>query len=268
MNSYIFGHLRNSGKLPAETIDLAGVTISFGMGGQDVLVANMIGPALTSFKTGTYLDIGCGHERFNSNTKIFSQMGWSGVAVDMHPLGDWDQRPNCRLIRSALIDKSFENREYIEAFIHPSDSFFSTINPKTQERHISHNNRLRFDVRNVKTIDVETLIEQTREFLDLKVNSLDFLSIDVEEGLTPDAYAKLIEGLKPKVVLVECGKNQFQPQELLSLKSFSDLECRMSIFQKSWELSLARALNYKLINVLGYDLFLVSSEFSPNLGES
>ncbi|WP_236070344.1 FkbM family methyltransferase [Prochlorococcus marinus] len=235
------------------------------MGGQDVMVANMIGPALTSFKRGTYLDIGCGHERVNSNTKIFSEMGWRGVAVDMNPLGNWDQRENCKLIKSALIDKSITNRECIEAFIHPTDAFFSTTNQKTKERHLSNNEGLQFNTFITKTIDAYSLAQQTEEYLKLESNSLDFLSIDIEEGLSSNTYTTLLKKLSPRIIAVECDKNQFQSEELKTLKSFADLGERIAIIEKSWELLTAYELNYKLIHIIGYDLILISPEFSSNL---
>ena len=237
------------------------------MGGQDVLIANLIGPALTSFKTGTYLDIGCGHELINSNTKIFAQMGWSGVAIDMLPLGQWNERPNCKLISSALIDKSFSNSEYVEAFIHPTDSFFSTVNPLTKERHIQ-SSKVEFKKCIVKTIHVETLINQTQKYLNLESNSLDLLCIDIEEGLDRNSYRKLIEQLNPKIVVVECDKNQFKEKEQGIVKSFVDLNKRMMIMEESWELTIARQFKYKLIHILGYDLIMVSPEFSPNMNVS
>ena len=210
------------------------------MGGQDVLIANSIGPALTAFKTGTYLDIGCGHELINSNTKIFSQMGWSGVAIDMFPLGKWDQRPNCKLIISALTDTTFSNEEYIEAFIHPVDSFFSTINPATKERH-AISSQVEFKKQMVKTIQAEDLIDQTKKYLNLKSNSLDLLSIDIEEGLSRNSYRQLIEHLNPKIVVIECDKNQFNEKDRSIVKSSQeDLSIRMPIWEKSWELSISR----------------------------
>ena len=76
--------------------------VSYVQFGEDLFLTSLLGYERTE---GTYVDIGCYHPVDYSNTYIFYQRGWSGLAIDANP--DWKPewqkfRPRDKFINAAI----------------------------------------------------------------------------------------------------------------------------------------------------------------------
>jgi len=67
---------------PANLSALKSCRISYSQYGEDLFLTSLLGYEKTD---GVFIDIGCYHPIELSNTYIFSQRGWTGVAIDPNP---------------------------------------------------------------------------------------------------------------------------------------------------------------------------------------
>lgn len=76
--------------------------VSYSQYGEDLFLTHLLGYERGD---GVYVDVGCFHPVFLSNTYIFSQRGWQGFCIDANP--DWSAawsryRPADRFINAAI----------------------------------------------------------------------------------------------------------------------------------------------------------------------
>ena len=154
--------------------------------GADMIVLNIF----KKKKDGVYIDVGCHHPFINNNTYILHKKGWRGINVDL----DYNSidmfnffRPKDNNIKMALSDKKDKANLY---FFH-NRAAKNTISKKNSK-----------GAKLIKRIQTNTLDNIIKES-DLKINEIDFLSIDVEGN-----ELKVLKGLnfkkyKPKVVMIE-----------------------------------------------------------------
>jgi FkbM family methyltransferase len=106
--------------------------------------------------TGTYLDIGCAHPQYWSNSYFLRAKGWKGIAVDANPnyKQDWD--------KSGL-----------------GDTFVNAIVSSVPNVHFAINNQ-NIAISRVEGEGSMPTISATKLLQDRGITKLDFLSIDVE----------------------------------------------------------------------------------------
>ena len=76
--------------------------VSYSQFGEDLFLTTLLGYEKTD---GVFIDIGCFHPIDFSNTYIFSQRGWRGLAIDPNPAftGAWARyRPNDAFVNAAV----------------------------------------------------------------------------------------------------------------------------------------------------------------------
>jgi len=76
--------------------------ISYAQFGEDLFLTSLLGYEKTD---GTYVDVGCYHPIDYSNTYIFYQRGWRGLAIDPNPnwKSEWQKfRPRDTFINAAI----------------------------------------------------------------------------------------------------------------------------------------------------------------------
>lgn len=104
--------------------------ISYGQFGEDLLLTHLLGYEKTD---GTYVDVGCFHPVDYSNTYIFYQRGWSGVAIDPNPTLRplWERyRPRDRFINAAASDRE-GSMTYAVHRLHPACNRLLPQRPET-----------------------------------------------------------------------------------------------------------------------------------------
>ena len=87
---------------PSSVEELRNLRISYSQFAEDLVVSNIVGYEKS---TGFYVDVGCFEPVRFSNTYIFHQRGWSGIAIDANESlrSSWEQkRPRDRFIASGI----------------------------------------------------------------------------------------------------------------------------------------------------------------------
>lgn len=140
--------------------------VSYSSDGQDLIVRTILNKDL-----GTYLDIGASHPTHHSNTYLFYELGWEGVAVEpnVSVKREWSRiRPRDKFYNKAFNGKS----KKIKYFQHPS---LSTLNSTSK---LPTNSRgFEVEVGQITTTQIETI--SGREIMEIS-HSFDLVSIDTE----------------------------------------------------------------------------------------
>lgn len=146
---------------------------SYSQKGEDLMVCNYFDQR----RTGFYVDIGCYHPKWISNTYLLHKKGWKGVAldIDQHKLDTFkiSRGSSVRTIKAAVIPKK-TNQSYINAYKFFSKRGWSdsdTIDPELAEK-VKERGRGSYKIDKVPCIDINSLLES--------LPKIDFLNIDVE----------------------------------------------------------------------------------------
>ena len=104
---------------PPNLLALKQCRISYSQYGEDLFLTHLLGYDRSH---GVYVDIGCFHPIFYSNTYVFYQRGWQGYCIDANP--DWSAewaryRPNDRFIHSAIAPQA-SSMVYVRNKQHPA----------------------------------------------------------------------------------------------------------------------------------------------------
>ena len=166
---------------------------SYSQEGEDMVLRRLF----EKQKTGFYVDVGAHHPKRFSNTYFFYKLGWRGINVDAMPgsmIAFNRMRP-----RDINIEKPVSNKKQLltyYAFNEPALNGFS------KELSEERDGKGSYFVKFTKDIETSTLEEILDNNLP-KVQSIDFLSIDVE-GLDFNVLKSTnLEKYHPKVILVE-----------------------------------------------------------------
>ena len=166
---------------------------SYSQEGEDMVLRRLF----EKQKTGFYVDVGAHHPKRFSNTYFFYKLGWSGINVDAMP-GSMTAFNRIRP-RDINIEKPVSNKKQLltyYAFNEPALNGFS------KELSEERDGKGSYFVKFTKDIETSTLEEILDDNLP-KVQSIDFLSIDVE-GLDFNVLRSTnLEKYHPKVILVE-----------------------------------------------------------------
>ena len=87
--------------------------VSYGQFGEDLFLTLLFGYEKTN---GVYVDVGCFEPIFYSNTYIFYERGWRGVAIDPNPSlkSRWARRRPGDTFVNCAIAKSHETMTYLQ----------------------------------------------------------------------------------------------------------------------------------------------------------
>ena len=166
---------------------------SYSQEGEDMILRRLF----EKQKTGFYVDVGAHHPKRFSNTYFFYKLGWRGINVDAMP-GSMIAFNRIRP-RDINIEKPVSNKKQLltyYAFNEPALNGFS------KELSEERDGKGSYFVKFTKDIETSTLEEILDDNLP-KVQSIDFLSIDVE-GLDFNVLRSTnLEKYHPKVILVE-----------------------------------------------------------------
>ena len=166
---------------------------SYSQEGEDMILRRLF----EKQKTGFYVDVGAHHPKRFSNTYFFYKLGWRGINIDAMP-GSMTAFNRMRP-RDINIEKPVSNKKQLltyYAFNEPALNGFS------KELSEERDGKGSYFVKFTKDIETSTLEEILDNNLP-KVQSIDFLSIDVE-GLDFNVLKSTnLEKYHPKVILVE-----------------------------------------------------------------
>lgn len=162
--------------------------------------------ALLAHRTpGTYVDVGCNHERVHSVTRLFYEHGWSGVNIDANPKmeAEFIDRSRDHFVLAGVGESEGELvfRDY------PLHDGLSTFDEEIKAIH---------EASGYPYVDRSVRIRTLSSILDdLNLRSIDFLKIDVE-GLEPSVLRGLdLDAARPAVIVVEASRMDDCDAELL-----------------------------------------------------
>jgi FkbM family methyltransferase len=183
---------------------------SYSQEGEDMILRKLFGKQ----KTGFYVDVGAHHPKRFSNTYFFYKLGWRGINVDAMP-GSMTAFNRMRP-RDINIEKPVSNKKQLltyYAFNEPALNGFS------KELSEERDGKESYFVKFTKDMETSTLEEILDNNLP-KVQSIDFLSIDVE-GLDFNVLKSTnLEKYQPKVILIEILNSSLEDIQVNEIYKF------------------------------------------------
>ena len=179
------------------------VKYSFAFTGEDRILESLYRPLVSH--NGFYVDVGCNHPKFLSNTYTFYRRGWRGVCVDANQMLIKKfayLRPRDTAV-CALVSNDVSSRSFYLA----ENNVLST----TEQTNLQGE-----DMRDIKTKKVE-MIPQTLTSILEEANApttFDLLSVDTEEHDLQVIQSLDFSRYTPKLIIAE--------DELFNIKNPSD----------------------------------------------
>ncbi|KOY88273.1 hypothetical protein AD998_17800 [bacterium 336/3] len=178
--------------------------ISYAFTGEDRLIESILKPKIT--KTGFYVEVGCNHPTFISNSFLFYRRGWKGICVDANEnlIHKYKYlRPRDKAICSFVsnISKPIE-------FIELTNNVLSSIDKNYIEKCLKEGQKI-VSKKNIQPRSLtEILDEQSCPLI------FDFLSVDVEEHDYEALSSLDFDKYTPLLIVVEAEDfNPNQPEK-------------------------------------------------------
>lgn len=176
---------------------------SYGFTGEDRILESLIKPRIT--EPGFFVDVGCNHPIFLSNTYLFYRRGWRGVCVDA----------NEKLIRRykyyrpkdhavcALVSDTKETR----TFYHLTNDVLSTTEPEFLKSYTDQGQK--FYTTAMEPVSLTTILDNARA-----PQHIDLLSIDTEEHDFHVLKSLDLTRYTPSIIIIEVENfNPADPSE-------------------------------------------------------
>jgi len=179
------------------------MTNFYSQNGEDIIIDDIF----RDQPEGVFIEIGCIDGRRFSNTLRLEERGWKGLCIEAH--GDYIEsltvnRPNSIVCHCAVAEKDSSDVE----FYANSRGSLSTLD-KSREYEFRKKYGTYFTGFVKQSVDARTL---TTIFDDNRINSIDFLSLDIE-GYEVEAIKGLdLERFKPEVMLIESDSEEHERQ--------------------------------------------------------
>ena len=166
------------------------VKTSYSVGGIDLLVNYLYKNKVN----GVYIDVGCNHPINGNNTFLLYQKGWSGINIDLdgHIIEMFNYfRPNDYNFNSAVSN----SKDEVDLFFYHERSSINTISKNVY-------NFRKKKIKEVKKIQSTTLdfVIKNSPYTDKKIN---FLSIDVEGNELNVLKGFDLKKYYPEIIVVE-----------------------------------------------------------------
>jgi FkbM family methyltransferase len=162
---------------------------SYSQGGEDMILSCIF----NSRSNGFYIDIGANHPTRASNTYLFYKKGWSGINIDALP--EAIKLLNKKRKRDININIGVSDEAAELDFYSFKSSSYNTFNKDIMEEIKSITSLI--EIKKIQVKPLSLVLDQ------YKIDSIDFLSVDVEgldlRVLKSNDWGKY----RPKVVIVE-----------------------------------------------------------------
>ncbi len=154
---------------------------------------------------GFYVDVGCWHPKWGSNTYFLHQKGWEGINIDMDTFKvDMFNiaRKNATNICTAVSDEE-KNLTYYSSQEH---SAMNTLEPEFAKIATGNKPDLNYELKKTKSTTLDSILSATKH----AKTEIDLLSIDVEGHELPVLRSLDFDMYKPKVVVVEIHSEKIE----------------------------------------------------------
>jgi len=159
-------------------------SISYSQGGEDLVLAKLLG----NKPKGFFIDVGANDPILLSNTYLFYKMGWRGL--NFEPIPELASKIKIKRPEDIVINMAMSN------FVGTTD-FYAGKDEFNVNSSLNNSDLPRKSIIKVKVDKLENILDE------LKIQEIDFISIDTEgteldvlEGLNLDKY-------RPKFILAE-----------------------------------------------------------------
>ena len=179
--------------------------ISYAQNREDIYLWALVGHRTP----GTYVDVGCNDEQVGSVTRMFYDLGWSGLDIDADPKyrAGYSRRKRDAFLAIGISDEPGEHTFRI----YPDKDGLATFDAATMREHETAG----LESRDV-TVPVRTLDQVLEEH---GIGSIDFLKIDVE-GLEPAVLRSIdLDLTRPAVIVIEASRIE-ECDEILTAKRY------------------------------------------------
>ncbi len=156
-------------------------------------------------KNGFYVDIGCWHPKWLSNTYLLHKKGWEGINIDMDDFKIQMfnmARKNAVNICTAVSDEEKEFSYYYSK----DHSAMNTLDSEFARAAMMAKKNLNYEIKKTKSLTLDKIISETK----YAQTEIDLLSIDVEGHELPVLRSLDFEIYKPKVIVVELHVAQIE----------------------------------------------------------
>ncbi len=169
--------------------------------GEDVVLQNLFHRK----EKGIYIDIGCWHPKWGSNTYLLHKKGWKGVnididayKIDMFNMARKDSTNICVAVSNKEKDLTyFCSNEY---------SSLNTIDQNFAEAMLRHKQKLTYDVKHIRSKPLNNILADTP----YANKEIDLLTIDIEGHELPALQSLNFEIYRPKVIVVELHEENIE----------------------------------------------------------
>lgn len=165
---------------------------SYASHGQDLILRWL----MESTTHGNFLDIGAYHPIVDSNSYLFYELGWRGIAIE--PNSNFQEEWSSLRPRDIFINKAFALEEFATYYVHPT---LPTLNSTSAMPIYSKGFECSSEEIEVRQIAGISGAEVAR------INSFyDFLSLDVEGHEEIILHNLLNSGVRFDLAIIECNK--------------------------------------------------------------
>jgi len=182
---------------------------SFAYTGEDRILEGIYKPLIT--ENGYYVDVGCNHPKFLSNTYGLYRKGWRGICVDANPLmiRKFDYlRPGDIAVCALVSDEEGEKNFYtIE------NNVLSTV--EIENLRDAEKQGLSYQTSKLQTRTLTSILDENE-----CPNEIGILSVDVEEHDLNVLKSLDFDKYSPKVIIVEDETYQVGFEESSMIYSF------------------------------------------------
>lgn len=221
-------------KLPRNLKALFNCRISYGQFGEDLILTHLLGYG----DKGVFVDAGCFHPITFSNTYVFYQRGWRGLAIDPNPQlkAAWDRyRPGDAFLNLAIA-RSPGNMAFLAHNQHP------TMNMVLDESEVAGFDSANYRVTSCQASPLSRILEEH-----LRGKRIDLLNVDCEGRDVEVLETNDFEKYRPTVIAVEDTDVLLESKAAKFLQA-RDYECRAyvgltKIFQDSTQHDRWREFN-------------------------
>lgn len=164
--------------------------LSYSQSGEDMILDTIF----CNVSKGVYVDIGANNPYIQSNTHYFYKKGWRGINIDALP-GSMNKFNKVRG-KDVNIEAAISNDNSELTYYMFDSTFFNTFNQNKVEKIKGYAKFI--GEKTIKTLKLSDI------FNSLKINIIDFLSVDVEGHDYEVLKSNDWEKYHPKVIVTEC----------------------------------------------------------------
>lgn len=182
---------------------------SFAFTGEDRVIEGVLTPVIS--ETGFYVDVGCNHPKFFSNTYGLYRKGWRGLCIDANE--ELIEKYRLQRPKDKAVCEVVSNEEKEVDFYEIENNVLSTMDQKNLEEAIKLN--LSYKSVKRKTSTLTTILKKYNVS-----NDIDVLSIDAEEHDFEVLSSLDFSLYQPKLIIVEDETFDFKDYHINEFAKF------------------------------------------------